>query len=126
MSEIFSYTKFVIPDIKFGFTCGESDLYQNIVKCQNIMTRTVATFKDFASFIDCISKTNKTEVDNAKDLDVVIPMYNLLEYNNNYAKASGGLWQYHKYYLNNNVTDFESIKFEARIIGRTSAFDTKC
>ena len=87
---------------------------------------TVATFKDFASFIDCISKTKKTEVDNAKDLDVVMPMYNLLEYNNNYAKASGGLWQYHKYYPNNNVTDFESIKFEARIIGRTSASDTKC
>lgn len=90
------------------------------------MTRAVVTFKDFAQLIDCISETNKTEVDNAKDLDVVMPMYNLLEYNNNYAKVSGGLRQYHKYYPNNNVTDFESIKFEARIIGRTSAADKKC
>ena len=37
-------------------------------------------FKNNASFINCISKINGIKVDNAEDLDVVIPMYNLLEY----------------------------------------------
>ena len=37
-----SYTKFVIQNFKFGFTCGESDLYYNIKKFQNIMTRIAA------------------------------------------------------------------------------------
>ena len=35
-------------------------------------------------------------MDNAKGLDVVMPMYNLIEYNDNYAKTSGNVWQYHK------------------------------
>ena len=34
------------------------------------------------------------EVDNAEDLDIVIPMYNLLGYSENYAKSSASLWQY--------------------------------
>ena len=37
-------------------------------------------FKNNASFINCITKINGIKVDNAEDLDVVIPMYNLLEY----------------------------------------------
>ena len=38
------------------------------------------TFKNNAPFINCISKINGVKIDNAEDLDVVIPMYNLLEY----------------------------------------------
>ena len=37
---------------------------------------------------------NDTQRDNAKYIDLVIPMYNLIEYNDNYSKTSGGLWQY--------------------------------
>ena len=37
-------------------------------------------FKNNASFINCISKINGIKIDNAEDLDVAIPMYNLLEY----------------------------------------------
>ena len=47
--------------------------------------------KNFASFTDCISEINKTQVDNAKDLDVLMPMYNPIEYSNNYVKTSGSL-----------------------------------
>ena len=50
--------------------------------------------KSCAPFVDCIREINNTQVDNAKDFDVVMPMYNLLEYNNNYSKMSGSLWQY--------------------------------
>ena len=51
-------------------------------------------FKNCAPFTDCISEINCTQIDNAKDIDVVIPMYNLIEYSDNYSKTSGSLWQY--------------------------------
>ena len=51
-------------------------------------------FKNNASFINCISKINGIKVDNAEDLDVVIPLYNLLEYGKNYKKTRGSLWNY--------------------------------
>ena len=43
-------------------------------------------FKNNAPFINCISKINGIKIDNAEDLDVVMPMYNLLEYIKNYKK----------------------------------------
>ena len=49
-------------------------------------------FKNCAPFINCISEINNTQVDNAKDIDIVMPMYNLIEYSDNYAKTSGSLW----------------------------------
>ena len=43
-------------------------------------------FKNSAPFINCISEINSVQIYNAEDLDVVMPMYNLLEYNKNYKK----------------------------------------
>ena len=40
-----------------------------------------------------MSEINNTQVDNAKDIDVVMPIYNLKEYSDNYSKTSGSLWQ---------------------------------
>ena len=48
-------------------------------------------FKNCAPFTNCISEINNTQVDNAKDIDIVIPMYNLIEYSDNYAKTLGSL-----------------------------------
>ena len=53
-------------------------------------------FKNCVPFTNCISEINNTQVDNAKDIDIVTPMYNLIEYSDNYSKTSGGLWQYCK------------------------------
>ena len=50
--------------------------------------------KNDAPFINCISKTNGVKIDNVEDLDVVILMYNLLEYSKNYRKTTGSLWNY--------------------------------
>ena len=50
-------------------------------------------FKNCAPFINCISEINNTQIDNAKDIDIVMPMYNLIENSDNYAKTSGSLWQ---------------------------------
>ena len=43
-------------------------------------------FKNNAPFINCISKINGVKIDNAEDLDVVMSMYNLLEYSKNYIR----------------------------------------
>ena len=50
------------------------------------------TLKNNAPFILCISKINGELVENAEDLDIVMPMYNLLEYSKNYEKTSGTLF----------------------------------
>ena len=49
-------------------------------------------FTNCGPFTDCISEINNTQIDNAKDIDVVMPMYNLVEYCDNYSKISGSLW----------------------------------
>ena len=54
------------------------------------------TLKNNAPFISCISKINGELVENAEDLDIVIPMYNLLEYCKNYEKTSGSLFNYYR------------------------------
>ena len=53
-------------------------------------------FKKNAPFINCISKINGVKIDNAEDLDVVMPMYNLLEYSKNYRNTTGSLCNYYR------------------------------
>ena len=52
------------------------------------------TFKNYALFINCISRINNTEIDDAYDIDVVMSISNLIEYSDHYSKTSGILWQY--------------------------------
>ena len=58
-------------------------------------------FRNNAPFISCISKINNTLIDNAEDLDIAMQMYNLIEYNKNYSKTSGSLWNYYRDEPNN-------------------------
>ena len=53
-------------------------------------------FKNCTQFTDCIFEIKNTQVDNAKQIDIVMPMHNLIEYSNNYSKTSGCLWQNYK------------------------------
>ena len=53
-------------------------------------------FKNCAPFTNCISRINNTKVDDAHDIDIVISMYNSIEYSDNYSKRSGILSQYCK------------------------------
>ena len=86
-------------------------------------------FKNCAPFNNCISEINNTQVDNAKDIDIVIPMYNLLQYSDNYSKTCGSLWQYCKdipaVYYNNAMVNFvenhltDSFSFKAKMAGQT-------
>ena len=53
--------------------------------------------------------------DNAKDIDVVLPMYNLIEHSDNYSKTSRSLWQYYRDEPNATLTESKSLIFKERI-----------
>ena len=61
-------------------------------------------------------------IDDAKDIDIVMPMYNLMEeYCDNYSKTSGSLWRYYKDEPNDNLADSESFKSQVKTTGKTPA-----
>ena len=74
--------------------CDFSDAYIvvkgtiTVVRPNNAKRNKAVTFKNNAPFINGISKINGVKIDNAEGLDVVMPMYNLLEYSKNYKKNS--------------------------------------
>ena len=92
-------------------------------------------FKSCAPFTNCISEINNTQIDNAKDIDIVMPMYNLIEYSDNYAKTTGSFWQYSKDIParndNNEITVFtrknltDSFNFKQKFTGETGNNGTK-
>ena len=85
-------------------------------------------FKNFAPFTHCISKT--TQIDNAEYIDIVMLMYNLIEYSDNYSKTSGSFWQYCKdipaVNNNGNMVDLnganatDSFNFKTKITSQTN------
>ena len=77
------------------------------------------SFKNCAPFINWISEINNTQIDNAKGIDIVMPMYSLIEYSDNYTKTSGSLWQYFRDTPDNNIEDSESLKSKIKITGKT-------
>ena len=75
-------------------------------------------FKNCVPFTKCMSRINNIGIDNAQDIDIVMPMYNLIEYSDNYSKTSGSLWQYYKDVPNDNLADSESFKYKVKITGK--------
>ena len=82
--------------------CDFSDAYI-VVKGTITLTKTIGwdfidirnrflAFKNSASFVNFISKINNVLIDNAEDLDVVTPIYNLFEYSKNYRKTTDSFW----------------------------------
>ena len=86
-------------------------------------------FKNCAPFTNRISEIHNTQIDNAKDIDIIMSMYNLTEYSGNYSKTSGSLWQYCEdipaVNNNGNIVEFngadatDSFNIKAKIIGKT-------
>ena len=71
------------------------------------------TFKNYAQFISCVSKINSTLIGNAEDHDKVMPIYNLLEYSQNYGvnyyRDKTGI-------INDNASDGKSFKYKTKIV----------
>ena len=142
----------VNSQIKFKTTmlksslCDYSDAYI-LVKGTITVNNTVAAdadanntdkkviFKNCAPFTNYISKINNTQVHNVKDIDIVMPMYNLIEYSDNYAKTFRSLWQYFKDIPavdnNNAIVNFaesnfaNSFNFKVKMTGQTVNDQTK-
>ena len=77
-------------------------------------------FKNCVPFTDCKKEINNTQMYEAKYIDVVMPMYNLIEHSNNYSKTSGSLWQYYRSDPNDNITESKSFKYKNKITGKTT------
>ena len=96
---------------------------------QIIMIKKVI-FKNCAPFTSCMSKINSEQIDNAEYIDIVMPMYNLIEYSDNYSKTFGSLWQYCKdipaadddgNIINfNGANNTDSFNFKNKLTGQTN------
>ena len=88
---------------------------------------TQVAFKNCVTFTKCITKIDGTTKDDAETLDLVMPMYNLIEYSSNYSETAGSLWSYSKdeatEFIANiaNTNDFKSLKYKAKLLGNTVA-----
>ena len=105
----------------------------NRIEIIDIRNRFLA-FKNNAPFTNCISKINNVLLGNAEDLDIVMSMYNLLEYSKNYRKTTGIFWNYYRDKHNNSplndddpptinynadpITDSEFFKYKSSITGK--------
>ena len=84
-------------------------------------------FKNCATFIKCMKKFDGTTIDDPEDLDLAMPVYNLIDYSSNYFEATGSLLFYSKYEAINfdaNITNnnnFKSFKYKAKLLGNTKA-----
>ena len=76
-------------------------------------------FKNCAPFTSCISEINNTQIDNAKDLDITMPMYNVLEYSKNYAEDTGSLYNFKR-----DVGGAVAGGIDDRVVGTTNAQGT--
>ena len=87
-------------------------------------------FKNSSPFTNCISKINNTQIDDAEYIDIVMPMYNLMEYSENYSKTSRSLRQYCREIAavndNGDIVDFngpnstDSFNFKTKITGESA------
>ena len=83
-------------------------------------------FKNNVTFTSCISKINNTLIDNSEDLDIIMLMYNLLEYSKNYRKTTGSLWNYYRDEpnsgaagnINHSIKNSKSFDYKTSVTGK--------
>ena len=90
------------------------------------------TLKNNAPFVSCITRINGELTEDADDLDIVMPMYNLLGYSKNYRKTIRSLYNYYRdeltndnnnNFTNRNVVNSNDFKYKNKIIGNTYNVD---
>ena len=123
-------TKFLTKSLESSL-CDYSDAY--ILVTGNITVtggnaNTKVAFKNCAPFTECRTEINKTFVNRTEHINIAMPMYNLIEYSDNYSDTSGSLWQFKRDGLNVNDINAAltndnapSFKYKARIIGNIGA-----
>ena len=104
--------------------CDYSDAYILVTgNIQNKPANSVVAFKNCAPFRTCDVTINDEHLEKAEDLDIVMPMYNLLEYSDNYQDSTGSLYQFKRDEPpddNANVTnDITSLVDKSKLINGT-------
>ena len=101
--------------------CDHSDAYILVtgdITAAGVDANTKGAFKNCAPFTKCVTHINDEHVDNANNLNIVMPMYNLIEYSDNYSDTSGSLWHFKRDEQNMNdgnpanVTTADSSSFK--------------
>ena len=83
---------------------------------------TQVSFKNCATFTKCITKIEWTTKDDTDYLDLVMPMYNIIEYSSNYSDAAGSLWFHSKDEAANfnaiiaSSNNFKSFKYKTKLL----------
>ena len=113
--------------------CDYSDAY--ILVTGNITVtggnaNTKVVFENCAPFENCRIEINNTFVDYADFINIAMPMYNLIEYNDNYSDSSGSLWGSKRDEIANNANmtnddNAPSFKYKVNLIANTEADETK-
>ena len=118
--------KFLTKSIE-SCLCDYSDAYILVTGNTAVTPNNAATqvaFKNCAPFQKCRTEINETFIDEATHINITMPMYNLIEYSDNYSDTSGSLWGFKRDEIvnNANVTNDDnapSFKYKASIIGNT-------
>ena len=103
------------------------------IKVTYIATDTNVSFKNCAPFTRCVAHINDEHVETAENLDIIMPMYNLIQYSDNYSDSSESLYQFKREEspMNNdgnplNVAlnnDSSSFKYKASLLGKATDAD---
>ena len=124
-------TKVIKPNL-----CDYSDAYILVaedVKVAGVAANANVAFKNCAPFTRCVTHINGGHVETAKNLDIIMLMYNLLEYSDNYADSSGSLYQFKRdesplnaagNTLNVALDNSTSFKYKASLLGKAIDADS--
>ena len=115
--------------------CHYSDAYSLVIrdiKVTNIAADTNVAFKNCAPFTRCTTHINDEHTETAENLDIIMPMYNLIEYSDNYSDSSGSLYQFKKDEspmndnnnpLNITLNNSSSFKYKESLLGKADDAD---
>ena len=123
-------TKVIKPSL-----CDYSDAYILVIrdiKVTNIAADTNFVFKSCAPFTRCVTHINDEHIEISENLDIIMPMYNLIEYSDNYSDSSGSLYQFKRDEsrmndnnnpLNITLKNSSSFKYKASLLGKADDAD---
>ena len=103
------------------------------IKIADVTANTKVEFKNCAPFTRCVTHINDEHVETAENLDIIMPMYNLIEYSDNYANSSGSLYQFKRDESPRNdagnpnnvaLDNSTSFKYKASLLGKATDADS--
>ena len=123
-------TKVIKPNL-----CDYSDAYILVtgdIQIAAVAAHTNVAFRNCAPFRRCTRHINDEHIETAENLKIIMPMYNLIEYSDNYANSSGSLYQFKRDEsptnnagdpLNVALNNSSSFKYKASLLGKATDTD---